>query len=816
MAEYPSEFEFDAMLTDGTVVHVRPIRPSDAELEHQFILRVGPRSMYQRFFLAKKDLTPEELRYFTTVDYEDRMALIVLDGERMVAVGRYDVVEEPETQGRTAEVAFLVEDEYQGRGIGSTLLQHLTTYARLQGVTGFNAFVLADNFGMMRLFRSSGYRVQRALEEDVYRVEFPIEYSPEARAADSEYERRAVAASVTPLFFPRRVAVIGADQPVDSVGGIVQENLMLGGYTGIVYPVNPTRTFVRSVKSYPTVEDVPDDIDLAYVSVAPDEVLDALVDCGKKGIRAVVVTTTDPSGGGPFESQLVRVARRAGMRLVGPDSSGVVTTNPAVNLHGVTGQTDIRPGRIGLAAQSGPVGLAILSDAAWLSPGISSFVSLGDAADVTANDALIYWEDDPFTEVILLYVESFGNPRRFGRLARRVGHRKPIVAVKGGRTRVGSRTVPSRSGWLEHPELAVEALFHASGVIRAETITEMYDIARLLASQPVPAGRRVAVVARAFGPGSMAVGALESNGLEVPDLPEDLLARIRDESGALGTNPIVAHDPEREAAIVDVLEPGDAVDAIVFVGMPAPRAGSGSVPLLQVEMGALRPTGWSTNDGVPLYGYPEHAARALTAAVRYGEWRKRPEGSLPDYPDVDRVTTRQVVQRAVHGLEGEAGELAPDHVAKVLAAYGIPFDPDAEPDASEHEVFVAMVEDPLFGPLVVYGLSGMLSELAGDVSFRVNPLTDVDADEMLREVKSGRILFGYRGSTPGDVDALRDLVLRVSYLVENIPEIVELELNPIRVGAPGAGCVVTRASIRIREVPGAFVPSRKDIPGRML
>ena len=282
MAGYPNEFEFDVLLKGGRVVHIRPIRPEDAQLEHDFISRVGPQSMYQRFFRAKKDLSPEELRYFTTIDYDDRMALIALVGEQMVAVGRYDVTAgKLRDGGRVAEVAFLVEDAYQGHGIASLLLQHLTVYARLHGVKEFEAFVLADNFGMMRLFRSSGYQVQRSLDEDVYRVEFPTEYSPEARSADWEHERRSVTASLTPLFFPRKVAVIGAEQDPTVPGGRLLRNLILGSYTGIAYPVNPGRAFVHSIKSYPSIEDVPDDIDLAFIALPPEETIEAIAAAGR-------------------------------------------------------------------------------------------------------------------------------------------------------------------------------------------------------------------------------------------------------------------------------------------------------------------------------------------------------------------------------------------------------------------------------------------------------------------------------------------------------------------------------------------------------
>ncbi|MGF1665312.1 MAG: GNAT family N-acetyltransferase [Acidimicrobiia bacterium] len=791
MAGYPHEFEFDVLLKDGRVVHIRPIRPDDAQLEHDFILRVGPQSMYQRFFRAKKDLSPEELRYFTTIDYDDRMALIALSGEQMVAVGRYDVTAgKMRDGGRVAEVAFLVEDAYQGHGIASLLLQHLTVYGRLRGVKEFEAFVLADNFGMMRLFRSSGYQVQRSLDEDVYRVEFPTDYSPEARSADWEHERRSVTASLTPLFFPRKVAVIGADQDPTVPGGRLLRNLVFGSYTGIAYPVNPDRGFVHSIKSYPSIESVPDEIDLAFISLPPEETIEAIAAAGRKGVRVAVVTSWTTDASAAWEDRLLRSARRVGMRMLGPDSAGIVVTSPEVSFHGHTGKASVPGGRVGLATQSGALGTAMLSDAARLSCGLSSFVSLGDAGDITANDLLIYWEGDPFTSVIALYVETFGNARRFGRLARRVGRTKPIVAVKGGRSAVDH-------GGDGRRQAAVEALFRASGVIRAETMTEMFDIVALLSRQPLPLGRRVAVIAEAPGPASLTAGALEANGLEVP-------AKLT-LAGAEVDNPILA-TADRHQKLVDEIAAAAAVDAVVVVDIPSvgfdaavTRTGD-TIPVLSVRMGDPLQGG-----STPEYGYPEPAARALASAVRYSEWRSRPEGEVPEFPDVERAEAAALVNRAFGRLGESGGSLDPSEVTQLLTFYRIPTEGPAGGVAGA----VSMTEDPLFGPLIVFRMSGRLAELAGDQSFRINPLHDLDAIEMISEVRSAALIGEGTGR-----HALAELILRVSLLVEHIPEITELILDPVTLIDGQA--YVASASITARPLAGAFSPSRKDVPGRML
>lgn len=795
MAGYPREFEFDVLLKDGRVVHIRPIKPEDAPLEHDFIQRVGAQSMYQRFFMAKKDLSPEELRYFTTVDYEDRMALIALDGDRMVAVGGYDTtVGKVHDGGRVAEVSFLVEDAYQGHGIASLLLQHLTVHARMMGVKEFEAFVLADNFGMMRLFRSSGYHVERALDEDVYRVTFPTEYSPEARSADWEHERRSVTASMAPLFYPKRVAVVGAEQDHSLAGGRLLDNVVLGSYTGIAYPVNPDRSFVHSIKSYPTIDDIPDEIDLAFITVPPDQATEAVTLAGQKGVRIAVVTSWTAENRVDWEDGLLRAARRVGMRMLGPDSAGIVVTNPEVSLHGHTGLSPVNGGNVGLATQSGALGTAMLADAARLSCGLSSFVSLGDAGDISANDLLLYWEGDPFTSVIALYVESFGNARRFGRLARRVGRTKPIVAIKGGRSGVASGVDSSNR------QAAVEALFQASGVLRAETMTEMFETVQLLSRQPLPTGRRVAVIAEAPGPASLTAGAIEANGLLVPE-------RLAVGEGDGLVNPVIA-SADRHQELADAIAAAGVADAVVVVDIPMfgvdaslITPSTGDIPVLSVRMGDA-----VSDSAIPVYGYPESAARALAAAVRYSEWRSRPEGEVPEFPDVARAEAAALMNLVLGRLGDEGGAMDAAEVTELLECYRIPVSDDQD---SGTDVAVSMSEDPRFGPLIVFRMSGRQAELAGDESFRINPLHDGDGLDMIGEVRSAALLT----EGPGR-DALADIILRVSLLVESIPDIIELTLDPVHVTPNRA--TVGSASAVIKPVLGAFSPSRKDVPGRML
>ncbi len=910
MAEYPTEFQFDVLLKDGAVVQLRPIRPDDAQREHEFFGRVRPDSAYFRFFGAKSDLSPDDLRYFTNIDYHDRMAFIALEGEDMVAVGRYDVLvgHEASDGGKVAEIAFLVQDDFQGRGIGSRLLQHLTVYARLEGISEFEAYVLSENHGMLRLFRSSGYKLTRQLDQGVYTVEFPIEYSMEAREAEWEHEKRATTASMLPILYPASIAVVGASRDDESIGGRLFRNL-LRGFTGPVYPVNPATPVVNGIETHSSVAAIPDPVDLAFIVVPAAAVPATIEECGRKGVRGVVVISAGfgetGDEGTETERRLVATARRYGMRMVGPNCMGVVNTDTKVSMDGQFGPVFPPIGNVAMASQSGALGLAILEQAVELDIGISTFVSLGNKADVSANDLLLYWEEDPGTDVILLYMESFGNARRFGRLARRVSRTKPIVAVKSGRSASGSAAAASHTGSLASLDVAVDALFKKSGVIRTETLDELFAVTSLLSKQALPAGRRVAVLSNAGGPAILAADALEAHNLALPQLSAGLRAKLSDHllSTASTRNPVdmvAAAGPTEYRLCLGHLLDSDEIDAVIIIHIPTTPGGSEAVAaavnraveqhpnstktLLAVYMGVRSRVG--TPDGtrdLPVYRYPETAAKALAAAVSYGEWRARPEGEYPRATDIDIVDAQTTIRHALGRVGADGGWLTGDEITRLFSAHGIGIvasrivatEEEAVAAAADiggpvalkvvspstvhksdvggvaldvvgteavaaafrrvtgvaddvegavvqeyvaggHEVIVGMTEDPLFGPLIVFGLGGIFVELMQDLTFRINPLSDVDAAEMITEVKASQLLSGYRGGDAGDIDAIHDLLLRVSTLVEEHPEIAEMDLNPVKVLPPGRGLRVVDARVRVRPIRGAFLPSRKDVPGRML
>ncbi|MDH3299849.1 MAG: GNAT family N-acetyltransferase [Acidimicrobiia bacterium] len=910
MAEYPTEFEFDVLLKNGQVIHIRPIQPDDVEREARFIRRVGPESAYFRFFNTKRELSPAELAHFTNVDYDDRMALIATVGDDMVAVGRYDVLGEETAAdgGKVAEVAFLVEDSHQQLGIGSRLLQDLTVYARTRGITEFEAYVLAENVGMMRLFRNSGYRMTRRLDEGIYRVEFPLDYSREARQAEWEHEKRAVAASLLPLFYPSSVAVIGASRNPTSIGGRLFANLVDSGFTGSVHPVNPGADEIHGVATVASVAEIDGHVDLAVITVPAEHVRQAVEDCGRAGVRGVVIISAGfgEVGNTDAEQELVTLARRYGMRLVGPNCMGLLNADPTVSLNVQFGPNFPPHGNVAMSSQSGALGLAILEQTAELGIGISTFVSVGNRADVSANDLLLYWEDDPATDVILLYTESFGNPRRFGRLARQVTRKKPVVVVKAGRSAAGARAAASHTGSLANLDVAVDALFRRAGVIRTNTLHELFEVTELLANQPLPTGRRVAVLTNAGGPGILAADALESHGLELPTFSEELQRRLGAHLSGMAAphNPvdmIASAGPEEYRRCLELLLESDEIDAVVAIYIPTAPEGTEEIvaairetvaehpsdkPTVGVFMGSLADDehGSIPGSNLPVFPFPESAARALASANRYREWLDKDEGTLPHFDDLDAAAARGAIRGAVRRLgTDEGGWLDSNEIRAVLGAYGLPTvaermahsEDEAAAAADEidgplvvkvvsptalhksdlggvvldvegsetvraayrqvtgavddaagvviqqfvpngHEVIIGMTEDPTFGPLIVFGLGGIFVELMKDVAFRINPLTDVDARDMMSEVRSAQLLEGYRGGTPGDLNALEEVLLRLSVLVEQLPEITEIDLNPVKVLPPGEGAVIVDARIRVRPVTGIFLPSRKDIPGRML
>ena len=684
-APYPSHEERDVVLRSGATVRIRPIKADDADLLLEFYKRLSPESLYFRFFSIP---SPDAARaaYLGGVDYEDRFAVVAEAGARIVGVAHY--YRDPKRPER-AEVAFTVEDAAQGQGIGTKLLERLADVARSRGITTFEADVLGDNYRMLDVFRHAGFTIRRSSDAGVEKVVFPIAATPGYEEKSALRSEAAAAASMAPLFAPRSVAVVGASQVPGKIGAAIFQNLVAAGFRGDLYPINPNAREIGGRPSFPRVSDVPGEVDLAVIAVPAARVEDALDDCIAKNVKGVVVITAGfgetGEEGRRRERALLEKVRAAGIRMVGPNCMGLLSTDPKVRLNAQFAPLYPPEGNVALSSQSGALGIALLEHASRLNLGISSFVSVGNKADVSGNDLIQYWAEDPRTSVILLYLESFGNPVRFSRIARRVGRKKPIVAVKAGRSAAGARAAASHTGALAQSDAVIDALFRQAGVIRTRTLEELFDVATLLAHQPVPKGSRVGILTNAGGPGILAADVCEARGLTLPALSSATRAKLREflPSTASVGNPvdmIASATPEQYEKSLRLLLEDENIDSVLVIFIPpiatdpdavaraivrASESAAGK-PLVAIYMSAkgappmLAP--------IPSFPFPESASRALAHVVEYGRWLNEPPGKVPGFADANARAAREVVARA---LERGGGWLRPEETDRLLAAFGI-------------------------------------------------------------------------------------------------------------------------------------------------
>jgi acyl-CoA synthetase (NDP forming)/RimJ/RimL family protein N-acetyltransferase len=876
--DYPKEWEADVVLSDGGTVHLRPVVPSDADALTAFHGRMSTRTRYLRYFGAYPQIPARDLSRFSTVDHRDRVAFVALLGDDIVAVARYERLD----HGPSAEVAFVVEDRHQSRGLGPILLEHLAAAARERGIERFVAEVLAENRAMLGVFRAAGYQLAREMDEGVFHLEFAIDPTDESVAVARSREQAADARSVHNLLHPRSVALIGASTDPDKVGYAVLGNLLRADFNGPVFPVNAEHRAVRGVRAYASVLDIPDPVDLAVVAVPAshmDEVMDA---CLAKGVKALVVISSGFGESGPAgegaERRLVTEARAHGMRVVGPNALGVVNNDPAVRLNATLAPVLPGRGRTGFFSQSGALGTAILADAKARGLGLSTFVSAGNRADVSGNDLLQYWETDPATDVVLLYLESFGNPRKFARVARRLGRVKPIVAVKSGRNAV----LPALAATsVEVDEAGVQALFEQAGVIRVESIAQLFDTALLLAHQPLPKGGRVAVVGNSSAIGVLAADAALGQGLELAGIPVDVGSSAGPEVLADAVRAELRRDDVDSLVVVfvpPVSTPGTAyaraLREAVEDGKPIVSTflATEGIP---AELAVPGPDGSPARGSIPSYPSPERAVYALARATRYASWRSAPSGKVVRPDGVDADAARAVVAEAMTDAGDGLVELSDADAVRLLSCYGIDIVPhrvvtsadDAVAAAEElgypvavkatgerwwrrpdlegvrldlvtaeavrtahadlsgltdvADIYVqrmapkgigcsiGLQDDPSFGTLVSFGLSGVVSDLLGDRAYRALPVTDTDAATLVRAPKAAPLLTGYRGNEPADLAALADLVLRVAALAEDVPQVRWLALEPILAAPAGAQAV----GARVKVGPS---PSRQDSGPRQL
>ncbi len=706
MPEYPKRWESDVVLTDGGTLRVRPVRASDEPAVLALYERLSDESVYLRFFSPVPRPTAVQLEQVTAVDYYDRMVMVAELGDEILAIARYD-----RTAPGTADVAFAVADDQQGRGIATLLLEHLAVVARENGIHEFAADTLAGNTKMLGVFAAAGWISERHFDHGTIRVTFNIDATAASIDAVEGRERHAEMASIARLLAPRSIAVIGASRHPGTIGYEIFRNLLSFGFEGPVYPVNPTTTSVAGVRAYPTLLDVPDTVDLAVVVVPAAVVPGVVLDCAAKQVRGMVIISAGfaeaGSEGKAVERELVAVARRNGMRVIGPNCLGIVSTAAGVRMNATFAPDAPVAGNVAFMSQSGGLGIELMSQAGNLGVGISDFVSVGNKADVSGNDLLQYWADDPHTDVILMYLESFGNPRKFARLARRIARTKPIVAVKSGRSAAGSRAASSHTAALASPDVAVDALFRQAGVIRVDTLDELLATAMLLAHQPVPGGRRVAIVSNAGGLGVLAADACAGARLEVPELgasTQDALRSLvaRDATVRNPIDLVAGATAEQFGAAMRTVLLDDSIDALLAIFVPplvtraedVARAMAGAAesagekPVVACFLGQagvpaeLR--GDEMHRTIPSFAFPEAAAHALGRVADLADWRRRPAGHVPEFTDVDLDGARAIVAKALAAVTGvaEAGEPAPDQplgawldqedAGALLSCFGIP------------------------------------------------------------------------------------------------------------------------------------------------
>jgi acetyl coenzyme A synthetase (ADP forming)-like protein len=884
------------ILRDGTTATVRRSVLSDEAQIVSFFRELSPESRWHRFFAVAVP-QPELLRRFADSE-NPRQAFTLLafrtvaGNARIIAVASYVALTDT-----AAEVAFAVDDRFQGKGISTLLLERLAVYAAEAGFVAFHASVLSDNVAMRDVFRDSGFAMRSTSSQGVIELRLDLSPSVEGVASAEHRRQRAAAESIRPLLEPRSIAVIGASRDSTKIGSRVLRALQAAGFEGRITAVHPTARELDGVPAVRCACDLPIGVDVAIVAVPAARVLDVVDDCAAAGVKSLVVISAGfaETGAAGIELQhaLTERVRGYGMRMIGPNCMGLLNTDPSVRMNASFSPVCPPAGSIALSSQSGALGIAILRLAAERRIGLSAFVSVGNKADVSSNDLLEYWETDPRTRVITLYLESFGNPRRFARLARRIGRHKPIVALKAGRSKAGSRAAGSHTAALAADDVVVDALFRQTGVIRAETMDEMFDVAACLDAQPLPAGTRVGIVTNAGGPGILAVDACEAAGLNVVEFGADVRARLHEflPPAASVTNPIdmvASAGPDEYRRAIEVVLSASDVDALIVVFTPIDDATYQTIlGGIQAGIASARSRGFDhkpvltclmssspnelplrvAGETIPTYPFPENAARALGKVAAYAAWRNQPAALGWSFDDVHAEQARTICRNAI----ARGDSWLNDHdIWAVLAAFGFPvavhrlartadeavafastigfpvaaklastnathktelggvrlnltssndvraaFDgimvrarPALGADAIEGvliqpmisggiETLLGVTHDRLFGPLVAFGLGGINVEVLGDVRFRVAPLTDRDADDLLHEIRGFPLLTGHRGRPAADLAALRDALLRMSCLAECVPEIAELDLNPVIALAPGAGCRVVDARIRV-------------------
>jgi len=875
-----------ALLADGQIVEIRPATPGDFAAVKAMHEAMSPDNIYLRFFNISRLAAETEARRVCTDCPPSRVALLALSDGTVIGVASYDVAAGADGE-QIAEVAFAVADHMHHKGIATLLLEHLVSIARSQQITAFTAETLTENAPMLRVFADAGLPVQRRSEQGVVQVRIPLPADDTGTVLEAyldkvaRRERAADAASLRHVLAPESVVVVGASRRPGTVGRAIIDNIRTAGYQGRLYAVNPRARQVGGVHCVPSVAGLPEPPELAVIAVPAPAVLGVAEECGKAGVKALVVITSGLEVAA--SADLLAACRRHGMRLVGPNCFGIAV--PALGLDATFAASHPKPGIAGLVMQSGGLGLAMVDQLSRLGIGISSFASVGNKLDVSSNDLLMWWEQDQITKLAVLYIESFGNPRKFARTARRVGATMPVLVVDAGRSAAGQQAAASHTAAVASPLVSREALFRQAGIIALPGLGELIETTAFLATQPVPAGRSVAIVSNVGGAGVLAADACTDLGLTVHQ-PHGMIRRklrtLIPDTGAV-TGPVDTTTAIGGGEFRQVLEltgADETVDAIIALVLPTAATGDlvaaieqadVSVPLTAVVLDQAESVRL-LDERIPCYGYPEAAAAAIDRAATYGAWRAGRRGEVPSFPDA-RTWDAHILVRTFLARHQNGGWLSPAETADLLQCYGIPLaeltpvhsEDDAAAVAAQlgtpvvlkadvarlvhksdagavkldlrteadvrtayrqlttvfgaalrqvliqpmisggTEVIVGVADDHMFGPLVVFGLGGIATDVLADHVARFAPLTDADADTMIHSIRSAPLLLGHRGAEPADLTALRDLLLRVSRLADDLPEITDLDLNPVIARPDGALAIDARIKVMPHEPQDPFL-----------
>jgi acyl-CoA synthetase (NDP forming)/GNAT superfamily N-acetyltransferase len=860
-----------ALLRDGRIVAIRPLRPEDLPAVLDFHRQLSEDALYLRFFHLPHDRGEQVARRMCRPADGRHGGLGAWLGPDLVGVAQFETVAEG-----TADAAFAVADRLHRQGLATLLLEHLAALARRAGVRRFTADVLARNADMLRVFEDAGLPVAEHADMDMVGVS--LDLAPGDRFADAvtARDRQAQAASLQHAFRPESVVVVGAGNRPGSVGGAVVANLRRAGFPGPLAVVHPHEQQVRGVTAYPRLSEVPFQPELAVLAVPAAALAGTVADCGRAGVRAVVVITSglDRAAG----TALRDACRRHGMRLVGPNCLGIA--NPAARLDATFAAHPPRAGRVGVAVQSGGVGIALVEQLSRLEIGVSAFASLGDKYDVSATDMLHWWHDDPDTRQAVLYVESFGNPRRFARVAAEVGRRIPVLAVDAGRSAPAQLAAASHTAAAASPAATRAALFAQAGIIAVPDLGDLVGTSTLLSWQPLPTGRAVAIISNAGGASILAADACADAGLEVPPLAEDTRRALAGllPPGASTQNPVDATavaGPDALTAAARVLAADPAVHAVLVLPVPTAQHamdpldwGCPGVTQLAVRLDRAERVALETDRAggrLPVFSSARDAAVALARAARYAGWRRQPQSAALRLTPAEVGRARDLVRRFL-GQHPDGGWLPPDEATRLLRCAGVPHvlvrvahsatdavlaagtvgypvavkaiaagtvhkhhaggvalglpGPVAveaaygrlaarfgdalsgvvvQPMAhGDMELFVGAHGDPVFGPVVAFGLGGTEADALGDRQVRLAPLSPPDAAAMVGGIRAAAAYQHAAGGRPVDVAAVRDILTRVAALADAVPELADLDLNPVLVSQTGARAV--DAKVRLAPV----------------